>query len=89
MKSKGKRDQPKPCGGQPAPSDVADDDAGFRHTIHLAQQRQRISARKMVKHLRAHHYVDAPIRERQSQCVAADGQSEHRLARARELERGV
>src|SRR4051812_34786775 len=40
----------------------------------------------MVKHLRAHDYVDATICERQSQRVAADCESEHRSARASKLE---
>src|ERR1700692_994995 len=73
MKSKGKRSQPESCGRDPAPSDVAHDDANSSDTIHLAQQRGRFASGEMMQHLRAHHDIDAVVREGQTTRVGTHG----------------
>jgi hypothetical protein len=73
MKSKGKRCQPESGCRDPAPVDVTNDHANAGDAVHLAKERQGVFAREMVQHLRAHHHIDAAVRERQPQGVGAHG----------------
>jgi hypothetical protein len=75
MKSKGKRGDPESCRGDPAAPEIADDDPNARDAVHLAQQLERVGARKVVQDLGAHHYVDAVIREGKPQRITANGES--------------
>src|ERR1700680_3383739 len=73
MKSKGKREEPQSRRRDPAPVDVAYDDANSSDTIHLAQQRGRIVSSEVMQHLRAHHDIDAVVREGQTTRVGTHG----------------
>lgn len=72
MKEEGKRDRPDSGRGQPAPPQVAHDDAMARHALHLAQEGGERVAGKVVRHLVAGHHIHAAIGEREEERRAAD-----------------
>jgi hypothetical protein len=86
MKSQGKREEPESGGCDPASSEIADDDSDPRDTIHLPQERHRVTSSKVVQDLRAHDNIDAPVGERQAQRVPANGEADSLSAGARDFE---
>jgi hypothetical protein len=89
MESKGKRGEPEASSRDPAPPEIADDHSNARDPVHLAQELERVGACKVMQNLRAHHYVDAVIREGKPQRIATNGERQDTAAGAGQLERRI
>jgi hypothetical protein len=72
MKSKGKRDEPDTGGCDPAPPEIADDDATSRDAIHLTKNLEGRLSGEMVQELGAHHNVDRLVAKWQTKAVGTN-----------------
>ena len=63
MESQRERRHPETTGGDPAATQVADDDAETRHTVQLAEEPHHVVIAKVMKELRADDDVDTAVGE--------------------------
>ena len=73
VKAERPRHEPEPPRGEPAPTQVADDDPAACHAVEFAQHDGDLVVGEVVEQLRARDEVDARGRERECARIEASG----------------